>query len=138
MDANTQIGTHHEHGHIKAQAQARSQCQLVKEILHLQLSARTSIVILQQPDVAGIEKYSAVEISQNGETILDIGLKLERTSLVVVSIRHSIREMETTGTQRAHSKSPHRVGSTHIELFPVRHLVTVAVGMGRSQHHPRG
>ena len=138
MDTNTQVGTHHEHGHIKAQAQARSQRQFVKEILHLQLTTGTAFIILQQPDVAGIKEDSAVEITQDWETVLDIGLKLECTRLVVIAIRHTVRVMETAGTQCAHSKSPHRVGATHIELFPIRHLVAVAVGMGRSQHHPRG
>ena len=93
MNGETQVGTHNEHRHVEAQTHTSTQSQLVKEILHLQLPARAILVVLEQPDVAGIKENSAIEVTQNREAELGIGLELEGTCLVIVIVATAVGRM---------------------------------------------
>ena len=90
MDAYTQVGTHNDHRHVESQTHTSAQRQLIEEITHLELAAGTVIIILQQPDIAGIQEYSALEVAQNRETVLGIGFKLESSGLVIISVAITI------------------------------------------------
>ena len=47
VDADTQVGTNDEHRHVETQADTCTQSQFVEEILHLQLTTSTVIILLQ-------------------------------------------------------------------------------------------
>lgn len=85
MDANAQIGTNHDHAHVKSQTQTSAHSQLVEEFLHSQLAALALGVILEQPHIASVEKYGSVQVAQYREAVLPVVFKFESASLVIVA-----------------------------------------------------
>ncbi len=136
VEADAQVGTHHEHVHVEADAQPGAHGQFLEEVFHLEFAVGAErlvvVVDLQQPDVAGIDKHGSLEVSQYGESVFPVGLELERARLVEVAVRVAGLGMETTGADGAHGEGAHRVGAADVELLAVGHAERVAGADGGS------
>ena len=84
MQANTEVGTNHEHADVESQTQASAYCEFLEEILEFEFATLSIFVILEQPDVARIKEYCSLENAEDGETQLPVGLELKVTYLVIV------------------------------------------------------
>ena len=74
--------------------------------------------------------YTAVEVADDGEAELGVGLELEGTGLVEVVVGIVVRRSVGAGADGANGEGAHGVGAAAIELLGVGHLAGIAVGMG--------
>ena len=137
MDAYAKVAAYNKHAYVETQTHSGTHGQIAEECAPLKLSTRTVGVVLQQPHITGIKEEGAVNGTEYRETVLGIALKLKRTGFIEIAVDIVLIGMITARTDAADGKRTHRVGTTHIELLAVRHLVTVAVGMSHAAKHSR-
>ena len=97
MDADTQVAAYHQHPDVVAQSHAGTQGDVFQEGAAVQLAAGAVGVALQQPDVTGIDKGGTVQVAPDGEAVFEVGLELEGTRLVEVSVCIVLRRQVAAG-----------------------------------------
>ena len=85
MQAYANIKAEDEKVKIVAEAEARSEGDIVEEFAGIDGCARAVLIGLHQPYVPGIEEDGAFEGSYERETILNVSLQLEVSDLVYVA-----------------------------------------------------
>ena len=120
------VKAQHEELKVVAQTDACSQRGFLQQVLHLEQGICAVAVVTQCPHVARIEERGSVEIAEQAETVLEVGLQLKVSGLI--HIRRTLAvSVISTGSDAAHIESPYAVGSSHIELLTVRRAFRIAV-----------
>ena len=137
VQADAEVGADDQNADVITQSEARAQGDLVQEALPFQLRAGAFGVVLQQPDVAGVEEYGSAELPEEPEAVFDVGLQFEIARLVEVSVAVVAGRAVAAGAQRTHREGPDAVGAADVELLAVRHHLRVAVGVAHADEQAR-
>ena len=139
VDADAEVGADHEHADVEAQTGSGAEGKVAQERAGAQCAAGTLRIRLEQPHIAGIEEYGAVERAEDREAVLGVELDLKRTGLVEVAVGGGWR-MIATRTDGTYRESAYGVGATHPELLTVGYLRGITVSMrsaySRTAHEP--
>ena len=112
-----EVSANHHHPYIHAQADARAEGYVLQEGLPLELSSRAQGIVLQKPDVAGVEEDGPMQHADDGEAVFRVELKLKRTGLVEVAVADLLRRAVGSRADGADREGAYRICSADIELF---------------------
>ena len=135
VNTDTQVSAQHQHADVVAQSHTGTQGDVLEEGSAVQLATGTVGVPFQQPDVAGIDKGGAVQVAPDGESVFEVGFEFKGTRLVEVAVYFVLGRQLAAGAERAYGEGAYAVGSADVELFAVRHLFGVAVGVLGTHEH---
>ena len=120
MKPDSAIDAHHDELQIITQTDTRPQSKVFQEIPPFQLPARTIRVLMNQPDIAGIQENRAIQSGKNRETIFQIRLEFQVSGLVYIAILIVQVRPETPRTDASDGKCPDTIGSSDIKLLVIR------------------
>lgn len=86
MDSDAEVGAEYEHGDVETESHTGAEGDVLEECGGFQLPAGAEWVFLQQPDVARVDEYGAVERADYREAVFGVKLELECTCLVEIAV----------------------------------------------------
>ena len=84
VDSHSPVYAQDEELQVVAHSDAGAYRHLLEQVLHLELCPLAVSVVAHSPHVAGIEEGGAIEVSEEIETVFQIGDKLHVAGLVEV------------------------------------------------------
>jgi len=84
MDANAEVEADDKEVQVVAYAYACSERYLLAKVLEGELAARLVLGLPKQPDITRIEEGSTLQMADNREAVLEVGLQLQVAHLVNV------------------------------------------------------
>ena len=128
VQAIAKVTAYHHHAEINAESDTGAERDVAQECLAGQQTARTHRVILEKPDVAGVEKGCAMEYAVDRKPVFGVEFKLECTGLIEISVLVGLGRAVAARTERTHGEGAYRVCAADIELLGIGHSGRVAVG----------
>ena len=136
MEGDATVDAHDEELQVVAQTETRPEGEVLQEAAPLHLPARAARVVVDRPDIPGIEEGGSVQIAEDGEAVLEVGFQLQVAGLVDVAILVGSVGDEASGADAADGKCADAVGAADVELLVVgrRVVLRVAVAVDDTRH----
>lgn len=136
VEPDAEVEAQHQEVEVVAQAGAGAQGD-VAERARRELAVGARRVVAQQPYVAGVEEYRAVQAAEEAGPQLQVGLELEVARLVDVGVL-LVLAMVGARPDGAHGEGAYAVGAAGVELVGVRRVEAVAVAVDGAGEEARG
>ena len=114
MDAYTHIEADDQEVEVVSEARTCAQRDVATQMAQAELAFLHACRAAQQPHVARIEEGGSVELANDGESVLHVGLQLHVARLIYIRIA-AVLGMMPPGADAAHAKGTHATGAAHGE-----------------------
>ena len=120
------IHTHEEILEIQTDAGAIGCRNLLIEFVELEHTALLHIIVLDGPDVTGIEEKTEFDDPEEFGAVFKVDVKTD-VSALEDKVLQTVLAVETAGAKGSHSPSTHAVGAAAVEAFLKRQHLAVTI-----------
>ena len=106
VETIAEITAKHKHPDVDSQSDSGAEREIPQKSLAAQFASGACRIILEKPDIAGIQEYGTVQDTDYREPVFGVQFQFECSCLVEIPVLHVCWRAVTSRSERPHGESP--------------------------------